>query len=271
MTHIRLTDFKGNFGYASEPNGFVGSSRIYPPGYQKLPKYDSAKYSVEPCAYTVDYINGNLDMMCYWQQPQKDVGEHIHKVVYKIIYKIGSIKKIIEKIEREIFQVYHILLNAEKELKYLKYVFLKLDTKQKKCPEFHLSIKQKFYTKYQHYVNLREYYIQLPGIKRKYEQLIEAIKTRKKCFTCFKSGKKEKLVIYKKKVLCQQCLKKDEARRTRTVMTEEECDCPVCLETFKRKEMIETACGGGHWICSPCTTILRIYRSDCPMCRGALV
>ena len=267
--NINIRDFIGHFGDRSRPNGYVGSSRIYSPGYQKFSQFHIGRYSVKAFDYTVDYINGNLELMSYWQQAQKDVGEHIYKVVYKIIYKIGSIKKILERIEKEQHAVHQILINAEKELKYLKFVYQDLETGNKKYGDLSAKVLAKFNEHNVFYENLLDYYFQLPGIKMKYERLMEAVKTRKKCFTCFRGGEIGNLVVKKKKVWCKKCLARDE--RGAPKIGEEECDCPVCLEPFKKKQMVETACGGDHWICSPCMVILKRYRSDCPMCRGILV
>ena len=46
-----------------------------------------------------------------------------------------------------------------------------------------------------------------------------------------------------------------------------DCNCPICLETFKNKVCFQTKCCGNH-ICSECTTQLKNMETPCAVCRG---
>ena len=45
-----------------------------------------------------------------------------------------------------------------------------------------------------------------------------------------------------------------------------DCQCPVCLETFKDKVCFQTKCCGNH-ICSDCATKLKNTKKPCAVCR----
>lgn len=47
-------------------------------------------------------------------------------------------------------------------------------------------------------------------------------------------------------------------------------ECMVCLDVFKQKDMIYTACDNDHKTCTSCYSTLQKYTDKCPMCRGAL-
>ncbi len=236
-------------------------------------KTDKFSYGCETVNdFNIDYINKKMYFNIYWQKPSNSVSNHISVVVYNNKLSQGGIKKMLKKIEMEQFQVKKILIDAEKQINYiLLYIkFLsynrrgiQIDAMKAKNAKYINELNIKFWSYMEHYEPLKAYFLKLPGFKNNYELLLNAFKTKTRCFECLQEKTKCGLVRQKKIMVCTGCAEQ-KIRKNMTV------DCPVCLESFTGDKVILAGCGNSHSICNGCFYQLCKYTDKCPMCRGKL-
>lgn len=212
-------------------------------------------------------MNGvNLTFKNFWGYTRKNLVENI---VYNFNSKPGVIKRIIIKCEQEIFQMKKEIRAAENQLGYFKMLevyFVKyksIVSHNRFYDDYIQNVREQKETCCKVYSLYKNYYYKLPQIKEKYEKLLAAIKSRTTCCECFNNFKSNSLKNHKSKKFCRKCYDK---------VTHKEIirDCPVCFDSFKEDDVIETKCGGSHYLCKSCYKGVQSTSSKCPMCRGIL-
>jgi hypothetical protein len=226
------------------------------------------KMFCEKCIKQGAILNGEKIELTinYWCYSTKTARE---KIVYNNNLSISKIKRLIQniEIERKIYKTE--LINAEKQLKYLKFLetyFVNYKDKIENNKYFEDYIryitneKEKCISIYFIYMN---YYFRLPIIMENYQRLMQAHKSKTSCFDCFKKLETNEIKKRKSKILCIDCFSEET-----TVHFVKEC--PICYEKFDSSNSYIPKCGNGHYICARCFDKLKYYTSSCPMCRGDL-
>lgn len=207
--HIMIQEFIGHFPLEAIPNAIAGRgsyNNIYPPEFYHNRRDGPHVFRESGTYYKIDHINGKMTLLQYWQRPQKTVSDHIHRLSYKVMDKIGKVKRVIPKIEAEQFQLRGIVIIAEKQLNYLKHVFKQLrSANAQKNGKFIVTVTEKFTEYHAYYQILSNYYMSLAVTKRKYEQLLLAIQGKNACFQCFKADGRA-LIKRKNMIFCTACV-----------------------------------------------------------------
>ena len=244
--------------------------------YQTIPvikeKYQSHYIGNEPdifIADRIDFPNKKIKFMVFWPGPKNDFENHVNKIVFDSRAKIGFIRKVFEKIADQRFQIEKVLIKAEMEIRYLLY--FKRYIKEQMVLEPEKFIKVDFLGKvrseincyWTYYVALRDYYLQLPGIEKKYRSLKVAIEKKDRCFECLECRQGLKQV--KHRLVCRNC-QIDILMKTQKIM-----ECPICMDSHRVEKMIMLPCGNKHYVCDECFITLANNTTKCPMCRERFV
>ena len=226
-------------------------------------------YTKQRCGeYFVDYTTKTIKFTVLWDNPQKDVLEHLNRISYDSRAKLGAIKKMMGKIDSQQFQLRKVLIIAEKQIKYLLgyKTFLKEEYKRKTIQfsklDYFSKIQEKINFYWIHYYPLRVYYLELPKIREKYHKLGEVIKSKDRCFECLES--KTNLSQVKHRLVCEYC--RDEIR----IKSQNKMECSICLETHPLDKSVLHGCGNKHRTCLECYQGLLKHSNKCPICRGDL-
>lgn len=189
-----------------------------------------------------------------------------NRITYNNTQKLSMIKRNINRLEVE-------TCRTKKNIKYYqrKYDFIcgienylkkKVTENTDMYLEFLRIIQNEKYYFNNDFEMLLKYYNSIPGIKSKYENLLNAYKSKDTCFECF-SEYGIYIKHYKNRRYCDNCLSKI---KDKTLL-----DCPICLtDNITKCKMMKINCGNEHYICNSCYKSLKQCSHKCPLCRGQL-
>ena len=244
--------------------------------YKTIPvikeKYKWHYISNEPDTFIadrIDYPNKKINFIVFWPGPKKDFEDHVNKIVYDSRSKIGFIRKVFEKIADKRFQIERVMIKAEMEIRYLLFFKKYIKERMSLYPDkfikvdYQGQVKQEINSYWTYYVGLRDYYLQLPEIEKKYRGLKVAIEKKDRCFECLECRQGLKQV--KHRLVCRNC-RVDILMKARKIM-----ECPICMDSHRVEKIIMLPCGNQHHVCQDCFISLANYTNKCPMCREQFV
>jgi hypothetical protein len=203
------------------------------------------------------------------------------KITYNNNLSVAQIKQVLKKIEYERKFIGDVVRKIENVLHFLTLVNAYNVTQEendKFNTHYEIILLSERETYLEFYTDILRYYDNIPNLEKKYKTLLASHKDGNKCVKCFAINGSStdyqgitKITLKRKKncLTCNVCLIKKKAETT-------VIDCPVCLEDFKKINMIETRCGNGHFLCNCCYKRLDEMTTDfgrkycCPLCRGTL-
>ena len=206
----------------------------------------------------------------YWMNPSYDAKTLI-SIYFNNTLKENRIKRMLNKIESNKFKVKKAIEQGKNQIEHLQYIIRSIkfnyrninqDTDFKRKIEdifVTISLEIEYYDNYLR--QLVNYNDLLPKLEHKYLAKIKVLRNKDICSHCFSENSSQNLIEIKRcKKLCVECNTKDK----------ELIDCPVCLDEFKKINMVEIKCGNNHFTCKKCYSNMKKLSNSCPICRGNL-